>query len=112
MTMMCVRCYLEGRRVPVGVQINKEPPFSFMVYEGESRCVAHIPAPAVVEAASTLATLPDEFPALEVVREPVQTDNRFVVEDGSTPKKAAAKKRTPAKKAAAKKTQQRKRIKS
>lgn len=112
MTMMCVRCYLEGRRVPVGVQINKEPPFSFMVYEGESRCVAHIPAPAVVEAASTLVTLPDEFPALEVVREPVQTDNRFVVEDGTTPKKAGPKKAPTKKRTPAKKAQQRKRIKS
>lgn len=114
MTMMCVRCYLEGRRVPVGMQVTKNPPFSFMIYEGESRCVDHIPAPAAAEA-PVPAGVPERFPPLEIVPEQVLTDNRFVVEEDTTPKKSPAKK-TAAKKAAkrtpAKKVQQRKRTKS
>jgi hypothetical protein len=82
--------------------MTKDAPFAFMVYEGESRCVDHIPAPAVVEP-EIPATVPDQFPPLEVVPEPIQTDNRFVVEEGTTPKKAPAKKRTPAKKEQARK---------
>ncbi len=96
--MMCVRCYLEGVRVPIGAQISKDPPFAYMVYEGESRCTSHLPVPAVV---NPPRPVPEEFPPLEVVREPVKTDNIYVVEDGTTPKKTAAKKtatkRTPRK---------------
>jgi hypothetical protein len=107
MTMMCVRCYLEGRRIPVGERVTKSPPFSFMMYEGESRCTDHIPTPDVVEAEVQRPTLvPDELPPLEIVREQIETHNKFVVEEGTVPKK------TPAKRAPAKKTQQRKRTKS
>lgn len=103
MTMMCVRCYLEGRPVPVGVRVSKSPPFAFMVYEGESRCTHHVPAPAFIDS-EVPAELPVEFPPLEVVPEVIETDNRFIVED--EPVKAPSKR--PAKKAA----QQRKRTKS
>lgn len=102
MTMMCTRCYLEGRRVPVGAQVTKDPPFAFMVYEGESRCTSHIPVPAVVESAAP-STLPEQFPPLTVVAEEIVTDNIYVVEEGTKP----TAKKTPAKKA-----QQRKRTKS
>jgi hypothetical protein len=109
MTMMCVRCYMNGRRVPVGQRVDKNPPFAFMIYEGESRCLDHIPTPEGVER-EPLVAVPDQLPAMTIVREPIVTDNRFVVEDATSPKPA---KKAAAKKTAAKKTaQQRKRTKA
>jgi hypothetical protein len=89
MTMMCVQCYLDGRRVPVGLRVDKNPPFAFMVYDGKSLCVDHLPEP--VGGREPLMAVPDQLPAMAVVRDPVQTDNRFVVEEGTTPKKAPTK---------------------
>lgn len=81
--------------------MDKNPPFAFMIYEGESRCTAHLPAPAVVESEPP-QFLPNEFPPLEVVCEEIQTDNIYVVPD-SEPKKIPAKK-TAAKRVPRKRT--------
>jgi hypothetical protein len=94
MTMMCVRCYIEGRPVPVGLRVDKNPPFAFMVHDGNSLCINHLPEP--FGGRQELAAVPDQLPAMTVVREPVETDNKFVVEEGTKPKpaKRAPRKRT------------------
>ena len=102
--MMCVRCYLEGQPIPRR-QIDKNPPFAFMVYEGESRCTKHMPTPATPlnAAQEPPSFIPEEFGTFTPEVEQIETDSRFVVVEDEPVTKPKPKRNSP---------QQRKRTKS
>jgi hypothetical protein len=70
------------------MRVDKNPPFAFMIYEGESRCTQHLPSPAIPINSLQEQAVPAEFGAFTPEPEKIETDNRFVVDEGASTKPA------------------------